>query len=314
MVNLYQLLIFVTVSDRGSFSAAAEQLSLTQPGVSQHIRALEEAYKVRLFNRNGPHIELTEAGLRLLEVARPLVKQAEHLEETFSAELGEVRGRVSMVYSRNATSVLYLLPPLLAEFHERHRGVRFSLVQARDETVLDMLLDREAHFALLSNPPRQKSLEYILLHSDELAIVLPPGHAWHQSRVELRELKGQPFLLRTGGSETRRQAEILLRGAGLSFSDLKVVAELDSVQAIVQAARAGLGLGFVSGTILQSYASSGQVGCANLHLTERQLAAGLDLKREIFVTRSLAVPTLERAPSQERFWEFLRTRRATAEG
>src|SRR3954453_7245327 len=120
MVNLYKLQIFVAASELVSFSAAAEEFKLTQPGVRQHIRVLEDTYKVKLFTRNGPRIELTEAGRNLLEVARPLVQQAALLEESFSAGLGEVRGRISLTYTKSTIAGLYLLPGLLQQFHQRH--------------------------------------------------------------------------------------------------------------------------------------------------------------------------------------------------
>src|SRR6476661_5560387 len=152
MVNLFQLQIFVAVSDRGSFSAAAEEFRLTQPGVSQHMRSLEETYKVRLFIRNGPRMELSEAGQRLLAAARPLVQQAVLLEESFSADLGDLRGKLSLVYTKNSTSALYLLPGLLAEFQNRHMAVTFAIYQAGEEIAMEKLMDRQAHFALFPGP------------------------------------------------------------------------------------------------------------------------------------------------------------------
>ena len=305
MLNLYQLQIFIAASDRGSFSAAAEEFNLTQPGVSQHIRGLEDTYKVKLFNRHGPRIELTEAGRRLLEAARPLVQQAALLEESFSAGLGEIRGRIDLTYTKNTTAGLYLLPGLLHQFHQRHEAVRFSLVQAGEESALEKLLDRETHLALLSNPPRQKSIESLLLHSDELVLVLPPGHPWHNTQVELASLKRQRFLMRASGSETRRRTEIVLRTAGLNLNDLEVVAEIDSVEGIILAAEAGLGIGLASRLVARRFTEAGQVGCAQLKLNESG-EPGSELQREIYVVRQAAGPGFERAPSLERLWEFLK--------
>jgi DNA-binding transcriptional LysR family regulator len=306
MVNLYQLQIFVAASERGSFSAAAEEFNLTQPGVSQHIRVLEETYKVKLFTRNGPRIELTEAGRRLLEAARPLIEQAALLEETFSAGLGEVRGRISLIYTRNTTAGLYLLPALLTQFHRRHEAVRFSVAQAGEETALEKLQDRATHLALMSQPPRQKSVESLLLHTDELVLVLPAGHPWQNTQVDLINLKGQPFLMRASGSETRRRPEIVLRSVGLNLNDLEVVAEIDSVEGIILAAQAGLGIGLASLVVVQRFADAGQISYARIKLDGADTGPGFDLKREIFLVRLAAAPGIERAPSLERLWEFLR--------
>ncbi len=308
MVNLFQLQLFVAAHDRGSFSAAADHYSLTQPAVSQHIRSLEDAYKVKLFTRNGPHIELTVAGQRLLEIARPLVQQAEHLEETFKADLGEVYGKVKIIYGKNTASALYLLPRLIAEFHQLYGGVRFLLTGEREETALDMLLSREGHFALLSSPPRQKSLESHLLYTDELVLALPPGHPWQGQQIEVKRLKDQPFLLRAAGSETRRVIEAALRSVSLSLLDLQVVAELDSVEGVVLAAEAGLGVGLASTFVVQRFVEAGRLGQAFLRPTERRTAPSVDFKREMHLVRLLA-PGLERTPGPERFWEFVQNNR-----
>lgn len=298
-------MIFVAAGERGSFSAAAEEFKLTQPGVSQHIRGLEDTYKVKLFNRNGPRIELTEAGRRLMEAARPLIAQALLLEEAFNAGLGEVRGRIIITYTRSTAAGLYILPELLTQFHRRYDAVRFSLAQAGEETALEKLQDRETHLALLSRPPRQKSIETLLLYSDELVLVLPPGHPWHATQVSLADLKGQPFLLRASGSETRRRTEIVLRAAGLSPNDLDVVAEIDSVEGIILSAQHGLGIGFASQVVTRQFAHNGQVGYAQVRLAGPSGEQGFDLTREIFLGR-LAAPGIEKSPSLERLWDFLR--------
>lgn len=312
MINLYQLQIFVTVSERGSFSAAAEELKLTQPGVSQHIKLLEQAYKVRLFNRNGPHIDLTEAGHRLLESARQLLQQAEQLDEVFSAELGEIRGKLFMAYSKSSTLALFMLPQLLHPFHQKYPGVRYNFVQIGEEEAINRLLDREAHFALLANPTRHRSLESVRLFADELALVLPPDHPWNGQQVGLKELKGLPFLLRMPGSETRRQSELALRLVGLTFNDLQVIAEMDSPEAIILAAQAGLGIGFASRAIVDRFAYKDKIGVAQILLSAQEKANGVNLMREVHLARLVTASVGERAPSQERFWEFARQQTASA--
>lgn len=297
MINLYQLQIFVAVGERGSFSAAADKFNLTQPGVSQHMRTLEDTYKVRLFIRNGPRIEMTEAGRRLLEIARPLVQQAEHLEESFSARLGEMRGKINVVYTRNSLANRHRLLTILAGFHQRYPQVQFALTQVNEQTALEGLLDRQIHFALLSTPPRQKILESLLLETDELVLALPVQHAWHDTQIEVAQLKNQPFLLITIGSDIRRLTEALLHTAGLNLADLNVVIELDELESLRLAIEAGLGIGLANSAFVRQYKA--QLGYACFKFGERKI----DLKREVYLCRN---PSLVQAPSQERFWEYLK--------
>lgn len=306
MINLFHLQLFVEIVDQGSFTAAAKALNLSQPAVSQNIRALEESYKVKLFTRSGPHFELTEAGQRLLEAARPLIQQAQQVEESFNARLGEVHGRLNLAYSKN-TAALYILPAMLAGFLAKHHGVRFSFTQTSEETALAMLLEKEVHFALLSSPPHQKAVESFMLQSAQLSLVLPPEHPWQDITVHLAGLRGQPFLLRSPGSQTRRMTEALLRSANLSLSDLQVVAEFDSSEGVILAVQAGLGVGFANSTIATRYAAHQQISLARLQLNESELTTGNDLCHEIYLSQLTTFASSEHPPSQKLFWDFLRS-------
>jgi DNA-binding transcriptional LysR family regulator len=306
VINVYQLQIFLTVVDRGSFSAAAEELSMSQPAVSQHVRALEEHYKVKLFARYGQRIELTEAGHALLAPARHLVAEAIQLDERFNAGTGKLQGRITILYSPNAAGVLYLLPKLFAEFYQKYPGVKFFLQSVSEEVALTRLMEHEVTFIALDHVPRQKTLESFLLQSDHLVLVLPQGHPWTDTKVELSQLKGQQFILRLAGSDTRRRLELALRLSGISFNDLQVVAEVDSAEAVALMVEAGLGLGFLANTVAQGFR---QLGLAQLNLSEKEIVAGADLSRQIYLVRTLPSPDRSPLPSQQRFWEDVRLSR-----
>ncbi len=302
MISVYQLQIFLSVVDKGSFSAAALELNMSQPAVSQHVRALEEQYKFKLFARYGQRIELTEAGYSLLEPARRLVNEAIQLDERFQAGAGELHGRITLTYSHSAAGALYLLPELLAHFHQKYQGVQFFLQSAPEEETVARLLEREIAFAVLSHIPRQKTLESYLLQRDHIVLALPSGHPWIGTKVALEKLKGEPFVLRRAGSETRRQLELALRAGGLSLSDLQIIAEVDSAEGVALAVEAGLGAGFLVSTIGQKFK---RLGLAQLKLSQREVEAGADLSREIHLARMLPTPDRIPSPAQQRFWEDL---------
>lgn len=302
MISVYQLQIFLMVVEYKSFSAAAEQLSMSQPAVSQQIRALEEYYKVKLFARYGQRIELTEAGFALLDPARHLVNEAVQLDERFNAGAGELHGRITLLCSRNAAGALYLLPELLARFYREYPEVQFFIESSSEEEALARLLEREVAFSILSHIPRQKNLESFLLYHDELQLITPPDHRWNGAKVSLKELKGQRVVMRRAGSETRRRIELALRAAGLNLGDLRIMAELDSAEGIALAVEAGLGLGFLSNLIARRF----HVGHAELSLAEPEIEAGADLSREHYLIRNRPSPARPPSPSQQRFWENLR--------
>ena len=91
MINLWQLRVFLEVAETGSFSAAAVRLHLTQPGVSQQIRALETHLGSPLFVRRGHGVELTSSGISLLDPARRMINLSETTERTLMSRRGDQR-------------------------------------------------------------------------------------------------------------------------------------------------------------------------------------------------------------------------------
>jgi DNA-binding transcriptional LysR family regulator len=298
MINLYQLQVFLAVVERGTFSAAASALHLTQPAISLQVQALEKSYGVRLFNRQGQHLELTEAGYALLEPARHLLIEAQQVEERFSAEHGILRGRLNFIHSHSSNGV-YLLPQLLAAFSKQApHNVQFSLQSTSEEHALQMLFDAQTHFAVLGNEPRHKTIEALLLNSDDLILALPAAHPWNGQQLEINALNKQTFILGVAGSELRRVTEAVLRTANLNLADIEIISETDDVQLSAEMVRCGLGLAFLYEHSVYRLFSQGQLGIAYLK------SAGPKFCRETWLAR--AIPTTEDLlpPAQRQFWDF----------
>ena len=116
MINLWQLRVFLVVYETGSFSAAAIRLHLTQPGVSQQIRALENYLNTKLFVRRGHGVELTAAGDSLVDPARRLITLSETTERTLISKRGEVSGRIRLGCALPSGS--YIFSRWIQEFRE----------------------------------------------------------------------------------------------------------------------------------------------------------------------------------------------------
>ena len=125
MINLWQLHVFLEVSETGSFSAAAARLHMTQPGVSQQIRALEGHLGTQLFVRRGHGVELTPAGFDLLDPARRMINLSEVTERTLMSRRGEVSGRIRLGCA--LTSAPYITNGWLYEFRSRHPDVTVQM-------------------------------------------------------------------------------------------------------------------------------------------------------------------------------------------
>jgi len=240
------------VADHRSFTRAAEALHLTQPAVTLQIKALEDDLAVRLFDRNGSRIALTEAGEVLLRYARQAEDLLEEAEREIGRFRGELRGRLSV--GASTTIAQYLLPPILGRFLTTHPQVQPFLLGANTERIVAALAEGKIEIGLIEGPAHRSDIKTERFLADEIVAVVSQLHPWAQCGSVLLPgaLEDQPLILRESGSGTRNVVERFLRRAGLNMRKLHVVMELDSTEAVKSAVSANLGIGFVSHWALRS--------------------------------------------------------------
>ena len=124
MLDAHQLNVFLAAAESLSFTQAAQQLHMTQPSVSQHIQALERHFDMQLFLRNGRNLELTDAGMALLTLAREAVTLSIRIDETMESLKGNVHGH--LIVGCSTTPGKYILPNVLARFHKKYPQVRVT--------------------------------------------------------------------------------------------------------------------------------------------------------------------------------------------
>jgi DNA-binding transcriptional LysR family regulator len=241
-LNLHHLRVFARVAEEGGFTRAAQALRLSQPAVSKAVRELERQTGVPLFERAGRATRLTAAGEALFARARELFAVERSAEEELRALRG-LSGGVLRV-GASTTVATYLLFPYLARVRETNPGVKLRVASANTRAVARALLERRLDVALVEGPVRHVRIEVIPWREDELGLITPPTHRLATKRsIDLRELSGEPLIVREPGSGTRRVAERALAAHDVSPA---VTLQLGSTEAIKKAVAAGLGVGFVS--------------------------------------------------------------------
>lgn len=173
--RLKQLRAFCAAARTQSMSRAAEQLGLSQPSISLHIRALESALGVRLFERHGPRIQLSAEGLQLYELARPLVEGIDALPEVFE-ERRRALHRGEIAIAAGESTILYLLPEVIAEFRRRYPDIRIHLHNVTGRDGLAMLRAREVDLAVGSMLEVPADIDYRPLFDYAPALIMPLGH------------------------------------------------------------------------------------------------------------------------------------------
>ena len=237
-MNPTWLRAFDAVARERSFTRAAAAAGVSQPTLSSQVRALERAYAVRLFERRGRGVALTELGERLFAVSARLAG----IEDEAEAVLAGSRALAAGLLRVAADDALHAMP-ILAELRRRHGGLTFRLAIGNSAAVLQSLLDDEVDVAVTAKVAPDPRLDSVRLRGDRLVLFVPLGHFWaRRARIRLADLAGQPVVLRERGSFTREVFERAVGEAGIALGKVTEVATREGVR---EAVAAGFGVGAV---------------------------------------------------------------------
>lgn len=242
----FRLRVFQAVARHLSFTKAAQELFITQPAVTKHIRELERSYGQRLFERRGNRVSLTEAGRLLLHHADEVEALHQQLTASLYALHDEAAGRLRL--GASTTLAQYVLPPILPGFQRRYPQVSLTLLNGNSEQIAEALLHGHIDLGFVEGQVHNRDLHYELLLDDELLAVRkatpagPPSEPW-----PLAEALCHPLVLRERGSGTLEVLEYALRSHKIKLDSLQVAFYLDNTEAIKSYLEAAPDcLGFVS--------------------------------------------------------------------
>lgn len=250
--------LFCLILENRSISIAAKKASLSQPTVSQHLKALEEELGVLLFDRVGRRMVPTKAAETLYPYARRALKLMEEGRQALDEHVGLVRGDLKVAGS--TIPAHYILPDIFGAFQKIHPLVRLCLSVGDSEWVLDALRARDAELGFVGARSERPGLVFHPFARDELILVAPPGHSLAlKGPLPLGGIASLPLLSRERGSGTRASWEALMRQAGIDRDDLQIIAELGSTEAVVRGVKAGMGVGIVSSLAVEDELSKGSL-------------------------------------------------------
>ena len=257
-VELRHLEYFLAVADSRSFTQAARRLHVVQSGVSATIKALERELGAELFVRGPVGVTLTPAGQELRPRARATLDAASAAKDAVHATRGAVRGTVA-VGTLTSISVVDL-PALFAELHVRYPEVRIQLRAAGAGTtgLARQLRDGDLDIAfLVFTGALPADLDARLVIAAPLLLVVPANHPLaKRDSVALAELSGMSFVDGPPGYGNRRVVDNAFAAAGVDRTVALEVADWGTAAAYI---RNGLGIGFMSWSVLDGIAPSGLV-------------------------------------------------------
>lgn len=227
----FRLKVFLSVAKYLSFTKASAELFISQPAVTRHIKELETEYEVRLFDREGSHIFLTEAGRLFLKHAQTLIDDYRHLEYDMNLLHSQYNGELKL--GASTTIAQYVLPSVLASFASRYPKVNLTMMNGNSRDVETALTDKQIDIGLVEGVAHSPNLKYTAFLKDELVAVVDSKSHWAQTEeMKPEELLRIPLVLREQGSGTLDVIEQALGKHHIKLPDLHVLMYLGSTESI----------------------------------------------------------------------------------
>ena len=236
-----QLETFLEVARHASFSRAAEKRFRTQPAISSQIRGIEDEVGAKLFDRSGGRVSLTAAGKAFLKYVEETLDARKAMMVAI-AEMERVpRGEI--IVGANEGTCLHILPHVFAEFKKQYPDVSVNIKRADYAKVLESIIDNSVDFGVVSLPVNDNRLTVVLIHRDELVLIVPPSHPLEKTKsATIADASKFPLIVPKAG-HTRDAIEQLFHERRLKPN---FTMELDSSELLKRFVAADVGIGFIS--------------------------------------------------------------------
>lgn len=242
-MDLHHLKIFVSVYKNKSFSKASEQLYLTQPTISDHIKSLEDELGCKLFDRLGRTIIPTKEADFLYSHAVLILEKVEILKDSFNQFKKEISGE--LIIGASTIPGTYLMPLIISEFKKKYPSVIFQVIIGDSKEIVDKISEHELLLGIVGAKVGNSNLSFLSFMDDELVAVASPDLIKEDS-LTLNELINFPIIFRETGSGTRKEVEEILESKGISSENLKIAGIFGSTDAVKQAVKNRLGISILS--------------------------------------------------------------------
>jgi DNA-binding transcriptional LysR family regulator len=225
----FRLKVFLSVAKNLSFTKASNELFISQPAITQHIKELELIYNLRLFERRGSKIMLTNAGNILLHYSEKIFS----LHRELDLELGAFNQQSSGILKLGASTTIaqYVIPSVLSGFYQNFKKIKLSLQSGNTHVITQAVLKGELDLGIVEGNLKLKELKYEHFVSDEV-VVVAGSKLKCKSELTFSELMKLPFAFRERGSGTLEVIEFELKKRKIKPSSLNIVMSLGSNESL----------------------------------------------------------------------------------
>ncbi|MGD9822760.1 selenium metabolism-associated LysR family transcriptional regulator [Desulfobacter sp.] len=293
-MDLWQLHIFVSVVEQKSFSRASEQIHLSQPTVSTHIKELEAHFQCRLLDRLGKVTEPTRAGAILYGYAKQMLALKQETQSAMLDFLGHTKGQ--LLIGGSTIPAGYILPRMMGGFKTAFPDVSILLTVGDTDQITRAVKDGELELGVVGAKTSDPDIVQEKLVEDEMKLVVPTGHEWaHRTSVTCKALLSQPLIAREPGSGTWKTVISSMEKARVDVSRLEPAVTMGNCVSVIQGILNNVGI-----SILSTIAVAEDLARGRLHALSVE---DLDLSRNFYLTLSRK---RTRSPICEKFIQFLK--------
>ncbi len=294
-MDIHHLRVFASVFKHKSFSRASEELHLTQPTVSDHIKSLEGELNCKLFDRLGRKIIPTKEAGALIGRVSEIIEKVEGIRGMLGEFSKESSGHI--IIGASTIPATYILPGLTAAYRRKHPGVFFEVVVSDSRGIVDKVAGHDLLVGMVGARLDNGQVHYTPYLDDELIAIAAPSLTESRS-LSIREVAALPMVIRERGSGTRREFENILVREGIDPQQLGIVGLFGSTDAIKQAVKEGMGISIISRRSVKD-----ELKCGMLREIRIKDA---DMKRQFYIIthRKRTLPHLYKV-----FLEYLLSRR-----
>lgn len=257
-MELRQLQSFVSVVKHKSFTKAAEELFISQPTISSHIRDLEKNLNQQLIIRTTKHLQVTPAGHALFETAKQMLS----LQNNFLHKIGGSKGRVIQI-GASTIPTTYILPHILTAFSRKHSDILFQVHQSDSSEVLQGLKRGEFDLAFSGMPCKEESICSDAFFDDEMLLITPNTEQFRKMQLNnlslAKILTGQALISREEGSASQKMADRVYDYLGLQDRDKNIVARVNEPESIKNFVSRGFGVSIISKIAVENYLKNGKL-------------------------------------------------------
>lgn len=226
----YRLKVFHTVASRLSFTRASEELNISQPAVTKHIKEIENQLNTKLFDRKGTSIQLTHSGTVLYEYAEKIRNIYRDLEFEIHQLNQEHKGK--LIIGASTTVAQYILPEILAKFHSYYRDIKIELLTYNTETISTLLKEGKIDLGIIEGESQSSYFDYEVFKADEIVLVSKANHLLVNKTLNLKDLYTIDLIFREQGSGTQEFIQNRIKEKGIDIENLNVIMQLGSSESI----------------------------------------------------------------------------------